>query len=379
MRIVGAALDPRQAYASEWVGDRTGGSESTVSGNGAPIIGVFGNEDTEHVMALGLIYLQRPGQPAPAAAAPRNQPAPKAATRAPQPAPDPPQAAANAPPAEQPDAPPELIKERFIDKFIDHEHHFSMTIPDGWRRMFRSEFDSIRAVLRQRQLDGFIQYETGCRPNNSAAGTFPYILVQVHKIETAGLTYQEIQDKLDMGLDEPIKFAEGKFSDVLANLSVGKAVLDRGRNRFVLRLQSEVFGVGKVEGISTCHLGSEAIVAVHCYGKSETFAKLLPSFTDLNNSFFFDDGYDFVPAKPRDSGNSLASYLVFGGVTIVLSVAVLAFVGWNRLTHRSASVPKVPARLPPLALPVQSTGIREGPPPAPSAWPPALGTDLSPE
>src|SRR5262249_34250807 len=64
MRIDGTALDPNRSYTSEWIGDRTGGSESTISGVGAPVIGIFGNEGPEHVMALGLVRMEQPEPPA---------------------------------------------------------------------------------------------------------------------------------------------------------------------------------------------------------------------------------------------------------------------------------------------------------------------------
>jgi hypothetical protein len=376
MRINGTALDPRQSYESEWVADRTGGSESTVTSNGAPIVGVFGNEGPDHVMALGLIYMQRPGEPAPAAEPRPPQPAPKPAARTPRQAPEPPQDAANPPLAQKPPALPNPIKGHFLDKYFDHENHFSMTIPDGWHRMFRSELNEIAKVLRQRRLDSIVQYQSGFRPDSSAPRTLPYVLIQVHPLKTAGLTYEEIQETLDLGFDESIKFVEGRFSDVLSDLSVGKAVVDRTRHRFVVHLQSEVFGVGKVDGLGTCHLGAEAVVMVNCYGNSETFARLLPTFTDLNNSFFFDDGYEFVPAKPRETGaSSWAPYLMFGGVAIALCVGLLGFLGWHLYARGPVTSPTRPARRPPTAIPVQSTGIREAPLPAPLAWPPALDTN----
>src|SRR5205085_1820871 len=60
MRINGGGLDPQRSYESDWVGNRTGGSEKTVSGNGAPIVGVFGNSDEQRVLALGLIAVKTP-------------------------------------------------------------------------------------------------------------------------------------------------------------------------------------------------------------------------------------------------------------------------------------------------------------------------------
>jgi hypothetical protein len=60
MRVSGGTLDPNSSYTSQWVGDRTGGSESTVSGAGAPVVGVVGFQDEEHVSALGLVLVRAP-------------------------------------------------------------------------------------------------------------------------------------------------------------------------------------------------------------------------------------------------------------------------------------------------------------------------------
>jgi hypothetical protein len=76
MRIQGRRLDPNQSYESEWVGDRTGGGEVYLSGDGAPVVGVIGCQDNEKVTALGLVFIQEPAAAgeaavkAPAVAAP---------------------------------------------------------------------------------------------------------------------------------------------------------------------------------------------------------------------------------------------------------------------------------------------------------------------
>jgi hypothetical protein len=60
MRIKGRRLDPNQSYESEWVGDRTGGGEAYLGGDGAPAVGVFGCQDDEKVTALGLVFIKEP-------------------------------------------------------------------------------------------------------------------------------------------------------------------------------------------------------------------------------------------------------------------------------------------------------------------------------
>jgi hypothetical protein len=75
MRVVGGWLDPAQSYESEWVGDRTGGGEASLERLGAPVVGIHGSQDVEHVSSLGLIYITEP--PVVAQAPPRTeQPAP---------------------------------------------------------------------------------------------------------------------------------------------------------------------------------------------------------------------------------------------------------------------------------------------------------------
>ncbi len=87
MRIKGTTLDPDEAYTSEWVGDRTGGGEAYISGDGAPVVGIRGSQDDDHIQAFGLIYIDE-----------------SAALRAPA------ERAAPPPPAEQPVPRPPLTR-----------------------------------------------------------------------------------------------------------------------------------------------------------------------------------------------------------------------------------------------------------------------------
>jgi hypothetical protein len=326
MRINGATLDPRQTYESDWIGDRTGGSEASISGDGAPVVGVFGNKDQDHVIALGLTYIRQPRReatPPPAAAGARKAVAEKPEA----PKPEKPKAE---PQVENKPAPPADPIERVINKYRDHEHHFAFTIPDGWKRFPSSELDRIHAALRERSLGDAVHYEAGFRPGSASSGSYPYVLVQVIPVNTAGMTYKDIQRTLDLGIDGPIKTVEGKFSDILSNSSAGVPVLDKGRDRIVLRIGMDVFSMGRIEGLSVMHLGSEGIVAIHGYATESKFETYVPVFTDMNNSFEFEDGYDFVAAKEATTNTWFLPILVFGLVSAPLGIAFLAFSGLKR-------------------------------------------------
>jgi len=72
-RIKGNALDTKEAAVSDWIGNnKAGHSEKTLGGNGAPIIGIFGNKDERRVLALGVYQL-----PTAVVAGPRPVPNPR--------------------------------------------------------------------------------------------------------------------------------------------------------------------------------------------------------------------------------------------------------------------------------------------------------------
>jgi hypothetical protein len=98
MRVTGGWLDPAQSYTSEWVGDRTGGGEAQIDGIGAPVVGIHGSQDVEHVMSLGLIYMTEPPVVAEVPPPSERQPAPPPQVEAPVP---PPPVAPPAPPKDE--------------------------------------------------------------------------------------------------------------------------------------------------------------------------------------------------------------------------------------------------------------------------------------
>jgi len=55
MRVSDGKLDATDAYESQWIGDRTGGREESVGGDGTPAVGIIGRTDQKYVTALGLV------------------------------------------------------------------------------------------------------------------------------------------------------------------------------------------------------------------------------------------------------------------------------------------------------------------------------------
>jgi hypothetical protein len=333
MRLSGGKLDPKQSYSSDWIGDRTGGHEESVSGDGAPVVGVFGNQDEQRVLALGVIYLKNPTTTAKARpAAPRvEKPAPPAekpveerlepaaAPRA--------EDRADSPLPVQPIQPQIVFRDNEPVVHRDPKRHYELTLPDGWREMTSGEMDLINQFLRQRGLDKRVQFEAGFRPRSTAPGSYPYILVQVKNPPTS---YEEVERSMADDLKAPLKEARAALGSLAGELALGSAVLDRTRNRIVLRMNMDVPLMGKVESFTVCHLGSEAVVAVHCYALKRDFEKYLPFFIQLNDTLQFDRGYAFNPGGSgvEAIGKALTPwlpYVIFAGVTLPIFLGLLIF------------------------------------------------------
>jgi hypothetical protein len=77
MKINGKSLDSSRTYTSAWIGDRTGGGERSIDGDGSPVLGILGSQDDEHVMSLGLYFMNVPANanpPEPRPTEPKPQP-----------------------------------------------------------------------------------------------------------------------------------------------------------------------------------------------------------------------------------------------------------------------------------------------------------------
>ncbi len=197
------------------------------------------------------------------------------------------------------------------ESYRDAANHFSVELPPGWHLMPAQEVQQINEAVRQRMPGSNIHYEAGFRPVDGGPGTFPYVLVQLQQGKTAGSSYEEIERSLTRELNSSIKDVEGSISDLAKNVSLNSGGLDRTRNRVLIRMQMDVAGVGKVQGFTIGHIGSEGVVFLHCYAPEKDVAALLPTYDRLSESFRFDPGYTFTPG-PGFWGKVLRSAAIYG-------------------------------------------------------------------
>src|SRR5262249_10562777 len=141
----------------------------------------------------------------------------------------------------------------------------------------------------------------------------------------------DIERTMSRDLNVGIEKAKEAVSDLASNVSLGSAVLDRWHNCLVMRMEMSAgsFGMfGKIQGLSVCHFGAKHLVSLHCYARDEDFQTYLPTFTTMNNSFYFDDGYEFVAAPSSAGGTSGAGWavpIVFLIVAVPVGLVSLLF------------------------------------------------------
>jgi hypothetical protein len=224
--------------------------------------------------------------------------------------------------------------------YRDPGHHFSLTLPVGWRDMSGDAVSKANEVARQKFPDQDIRYDHGFLPAGKGAGSFPYILVQVKAGSTKGATYDDIEKGL-RSVGPKIKRMEGSISDVAKGLSVGEVSLDRAHNRVILRLEMELVGVGKVQAIGFGFIGAKGIVFLHCYDRQADFERSLPVFLALADSFQYQPGYEFTPAPssplftwpqmPSWAGSStMVAAIVGGAVGGLIGVAAVVLQMFKR-------------------------------------------------
>src|SRR5262249_35339079 len=264
-----------------WVGTGGHGTKCTLSSDGAPIVGVCGNHDDEKVSALGLICLGP--APRPAAAPPAGKPARPADTGKAAAEPAHGEAAAEDPAA------------RF-ETYSDPEKHYRFLLPRSWQPMTPGELRLLYEYLKSTLLGSFAKYDAGLRRRYGNSWSYPYVLIQSQPVPESGMTYEQIESSLAWELPATVKLVSGSLGDWGNKTDLGSAVLDRDRNLIVVRLAMEVGSMGKVQGLSVGHIGKEHIISLHCYALDKDFAGYQKVFTEMNNSFQFDEGHEFEPA-----------------------------------------------------------------------------------
>jgi hypothetical protein len=205
----------------------------------------------------------------------------------------------------------------------DAGNHFQLAIPDGWMHMTDAELTMMNKMAGQ--MGSGIRYDAGLRPQNTLPGSYPYVLIQIHRSRMSGASYDDIESALSRELNAPLQKVKEAMKDLVKDVAIGQLAVDRERNRVIMRAQLDT-PWGKVQGISQGHLGSEGIVYIHSYALERDFEKYMPTFNQINDSVSFDDGYSFVPRSRSAAIWESAKTGAIGGAVVGALAGLVVFV-----------------------------------------------------
>jgi hypothetical protein len=343
-KIEGGALEATPSFKSEWVGNTTGGSESSLTTAGRPVVGVFlcTNDDKTKVCGLGLITCKRDAGSPDVRSGAAAKPAPPLAEKAGEPgkpAPEAPEKPAEKPPvvAAAPAAPPAA-------RYRDDNLLYGFDVPGGWRAFTPRELERANALLKA-------NYDAGFKPKDTA-GNYPYVVVRKQIVPLVGLTLGQAEAVVDRDDKAPAEEVRGALPELLGQLGPGSAGLDGERNRLVTRSTVETPASGKVRTVTVYHLGAQSVIAVQCCAKDDSFDQYLPAFAAMNDSFAFDEATRFHP-RPEDAAPpanrlwaNLMPLLVFAGVCGVVLLPLMVMLGKKKRRADKDEDEERPARKP---------------------------------
>lgn len=332
-KISGDRLDPDDAYRTAWVGNIKGGSESSVNGEGMPIVGVFGNRSGDRVNALGLIHVKPPAATVKPRPAEKVEPKVEKVEKVEKPAvvaepkvekvekPQPPKTepprvvAEKRPPQPAPVQPAPAVAAPVpvaaeTKGSWTHRHplqFYSVALPPGWVKMLFVEQKQILQVVAGAEPADF-----AFRPKDAARLDESFIFVTAKPISTVGRSFDEIVAELAPA-GASSRERRGAFTEDARRLNPGEILLDRVKHRFAWRLR----GDGRT-ALHVCHVGRQHAVTIQ-YHSTEVAAAAEQSavFAKVTDSFVFDPAAIYRPS----GASSVAIWIPVGVFALVMAVA----------------------------------------------------------
>lgn len=164
----------------------------------------------------------------------------------------------------------------------------------------------------------FIDYVIGFQLDDVSDFSYPYILVQEHKIDTP--SHSQIMTIFES--EELSGYANEKideYSELITNASIQDPFMDKQRNIIFMNLEIDVQDIGKVKGLMAMFLGRESITQLNFYTVESEYSENLSTFNQIIDSFKYDQGYEYneEEAKINDSSSIFEGVIekgVIGGI-----------------------------------------------------------------
>ena len=155
---------------------------------------------------------------------------------------------------------------------------FTITLPDGWVEMSKTEMAQFNANVRKRPAGKrAAQFRYGFHPGASGnPGTFPYIVARV----TAGgrISEDALRKLQTVDLNKALEQQKHKLPAFISRAMLGRPLYDPALHTIWVTAQMSMRDGQQVEGLTAIIATKTGFVQVSAWATQDSFASYLPVF-----------------------------------------------------------------------------------------------------
>jgi hypothetical protein len=183
----------------------------------------------------------------------------------------------------------------------DAQEGWTVTLPEGWVETPQEEIVALATEIGRRAGQPPQAYYAGFHRDGKGAFEYPYALVQVHRVRRGSL--EDLRKELaGPGTRESFERTEKALSDIMSGSTLGTPAIDQRRKMVIMSVQSDVAGVGPVQGVIGIAPGTDLAVQINFYCTVADKAQDLPVCERMLDGFHFDAGKGYSPGGGFDPG-----------------------------------------------------------------------------
>ena len=183
---------------------------------------------------------------------------------------------------------------------------YTITPPDGWVRIPQDVVQkTMQAVMDGKSattVDAVFQLQG--RPWFS----YPYVMEIIRQMTGPGF-----MDKSKGNITPQVQKILDGNSMTISELDT----ISHTSNAFH---QQVVEPFGKITGMMNSHFGSHGMVNINSYAREDDFARYMPQFSQINNSFQWNSGEEYQGKKPFNKDRMLGRVGAYGIIAIIVGV-----------------------------------------------------------
>ncbi|HBI46326.1 MAG TPA: hypothetical protein DDY78_26265 [Planctomycetales bacterium] len=198
-------------------------------------------------------------------------------------------------------------------QYSDPELHFSIKLPESWRRLPPGVADRAAEALARQTGEPLEKYQAWFQRSDKPEGDYPYILInrQICRMPTLGETadgYKSIKAAAEKANDRKGISSDSKMFD---------AVIDARRNMIFFEIEQTVniSDTGKVHGKICLFPGKVGVAQLNFWAAAADVDRSKVDFDFVLDSFVFEPGYGYQSGLAADAptrGFDFSRLLMFG-------------------------------------------------------------------